>query len=464
LSVSILFSLFAGLSGVFATEVLSISVDKTVLVVGQSTPITITTTLTVSNLTVESSDNTVVTVDDPPTTALAVGKGTATITVSGTVKGTRYTDTVTIKVRTPTGIVSGENYYIMNSGTEKFLSLVSAYDGNNVSIIGRDRSSSVLSQWTASNIRVDGTGLTQLISVYSNTDRKMYVSGTNLVLYNASGSSTQFAIHRIESGTNQGRYAIRYDNKYVAMNSSGDVYLTTSSSDNIYWTFMAVGKGYADMYGSYITSPEDRQIDTTSKLQTFVDVMAELGYGADGWMNYSAEAAYDLMPDDDICIITGHANAGVIDFCNGTYEGDNISSIAVNVFVKFQYGGKNYEYIDDYTTNELAQIRCILYMGCNSGNDFIDIDGSAYNLVDATFEKGAHCVMGLTEFVVDNDVNTWLGHFLDEIHSGANIQSAIEEANRNTQSITIRISTTVTEELTAMPLKICGDQNQYLHY
>jgi hypothetical protein len=53
---------------------------------------------------------------------------------------------------------------------------------------------------------------------------------------------------------------------------------------------------------------------------------------------------YDLMPDDDICIITGHANAGVIDFCNGTYEGDNISSIAVNVFVKLQYGGKRLLY------------------------------------------------------------------------------------------------------------------------
>ncbi|MBQ7324842.1 MAG: hypothetical protein IJW98_03790 [Clostridia bacterium] len=58
LSVSILFSLFAfaGLGGVFATDTISITADKTVLVVGQTATLTVTLPDDAENISVDIND------------------------------------------------------------------------------------------------------------------------------------------------------------------------------------------------------------------------------------------------------------------------------------------------------------------------------------------------------------------------------------------------------------------------
>ncbi len=259
LSVSILFSLFAGLGGVVATEALSISADKTVLVVGQSTTLTITTTLTMSDLSVSSSNNSIVTVDESTNTAYAVGKGTAIITLSGTVKGTRYTDTVTIKVRTPTGLISGEEYYVMNHRDDRtapqdlLLSIPSGGDYDGAQLCGMERSGSNRAKWTV-EIAENGNGVTRLINVSSSSDRALYIDSTSdVVLYSSTSntSRSQIALHRVESGTYQGKYLMRYNGKFVSMNVSGDIYLASSLNQGAYWSFMAVDKGDVSLYSQY---------------------------------------------------------------------------------------------------------------------------------------------------------------------------------------------------------------------
>ena len=56
LSVSILFSLLAGLGGVFATDTISITADKTVLVVGQTATLTVTLPNGAENISVDIDD------------------------------------------------------------------------------------------------------------------------------------------------------------------------------------------------------------------------------------------------------------------------------------------------------------------------------------------------------------------------------------------------------------------------
>ncbi|MBQ7354299.1 MAG: hypothetical protein IJW62_02120 [Clostridia bacterium] len=476
LTLAVLLTLCAGALPVYGATI-SISAHRTVLVVGQETSITVNF-LTEDPLTyiLTSSDESVVAVnDDNHQVVYAVSKGTAVITAKALDPDTNRTisASVTIKVRTPTGLLDDNDYYIMNCGTGKLLSLANSNDANNVSLIGQDRNDDTIAQWTL-DIATDSqgyhTGVTQLISANSSANRRAYVSGTNLVLYNVSSARTKFAVHRIESGTNQGKYAIRYGTQYVAMNSSGTVYLTSSSSANIYWCFMDAHKGYADMYGFYVPDSHPDAVDSTVNLSLFASAFNALGYVADGWENETAAYAYELLPDDEICIINSHANTGIIYFFGD--NGIDNGAIAVHSIVASDHLATSDQFIQFLNIsgrppeNALASSRLIMYMGCLTGvdhtHDFVDYI-KTYNLVNATFDKGAHCVIGLTKSVNERGVNDWLTQFINAIRSGQTIKNAINTANNNTNTLKIKNDDGTETAVDTMPLKTVGDTDQYLN-
>ena len=88
-------------------------------------------------------------------------------------------------------------------------------------------------------------------------------------------------------------------------------------------------------------------------------------------------------------------------------------------------GGRiNQYYAFDLDENALCLSRCIIYLGDDTGTSM-----NGYNLVDITYEKGAHYVLGVQGTISAAAKNAWLGAFLDAINSGNTINSAVEMAN-----------------------------------
>lgn len=114
-------------------------------------------------------------------------------------------------------------------------------------------------------------------------------------------------------------------------------------------------------------------------------------------------------------------------------------------------------------TNELAGSRLIIYFGCSTGNDCYASNGSPHNLVDETFEKGAHCVIGLSKNVGQDSAFRWMEEFLFGVLGGESIRGAVAYANNRCQQYGGIFIEGQTENDSTMPLYIVGDKYQYLN-
>lgn len=407
-----------------------------------------------------------------------INKGTATVTATGTDPTTNETviASVTIKVFDSTGLINNVDYYLMNYHTGKLLALSSELDANSVSICGVDRVSSAPArcQWTVIT-NTDGT--TRLQSVYSSTGRSAYVSGSNLILYNSTGSRTKLNLYRVESGLYKGKYQILYDGKYLYMNNSGTVGFTTISTTTSYWTLMAVEKGCANIYSHdyyYTNNGVQKHYDTTDNNSEFFNAFQELGYSAYISVNETAEYAYNQLPDDHIFVFRGHGEAGRIAFKDS--GGNTTDRIFANTAIVFGTGYSicsRYENANDQAAdnrvfladNALANLRCAVLLGCKTGVDY-SYTAKTYNLVNAFFEKGAHFVVGTTESILTDDGDEWLSYFIAGIKAKLSVKGACDYANDQIGSVYVVYTMENGSEgerlVEVFPITTVGDGNQYL--
>ncbi|MGM9647569.1 MAG: RICIN domain-containing protein [Eubacteriales bacterium] len=471
LAVTVLLTFCTGVLPVYASDNASITITpyRTMLMVGQSAGLTVSATPSNMEVEIAIDDESVLSYDDAYKMITGLKEGTAVITATGTdpTDGETIITSVTIAVCNSTGLIGGTDYYIMNASTKKVLSLASASDANSINIDSRARGESSLSQWTVVK-NTDGT--IRLQSVYSSTGRSAYVSGSNLILYNSTGARTKLNIHRITSGRHQGLYQIRYNNQLLCMNSSGDVYFGNTLNAGSHWSFMPADKGVADI-ASHDYSYNDEQgelinFNTALNNEYFVDVFENFGYTAYSETNQLAYYAYLYMrTEDDVFVFSGHGGPGVISFC--TTNNISTGAIAVSSSVANRYEvGNDRHYINSCEDNELASLRCVLYLGCNTGKN-ISIYGYTYNLVDATYAKGAHYVLGTTKTLNTGHLNEWLEYFLDNINTGTSIQTAIELANLSLGNIQVSYikddDSKGTETVYGLPIYAVGDDNQFLN-
>ena len=454
------------------TPTVSISADRTLLIAGQETAITVTTNPAGLECSLSSSNPSIVT---PLSDHTVMAQMTGTAKIYAQIDGTDIKASVTINVRSSTGLINGKDYYIMNYQTGKYLSLASNTDANNVSIIGRDRGTQSISQWTA-HIGDTANGevnYTRLSNAYCSTNRYMYASSSGLVIRNSNDSQTYYSIYRIESGSFQGKYMIRYGDQYVAMNSAGTIYLTTTSSANIYWTFMAVEKGYADLFTfDYYYEPgppSGYNFNTTVNDANFITAFNQYGYGLGAFAssNVSVTDAFDCLKTGDIFIYVGHGASARLIFetdnriTTGVLRASNIITVSNSLTAPT---------IVHCAPNELALQRCVLYLGCSTGETYTRTSNNttlSANLLDITFEKGAHFVLGTTATVYDHQINHWLQLFLNSVtDEDANVESIDDMllyANNNFGSFTYVLNDGHTEYITGFPCAHRGDKNQYIY-
>lgn len=414
-------------------------------------------------MTWSSSSPSVATVDSVGVVS-AISTGITTITSIYSYNGAIYTDTITIEVfdkSNVVGIENGRNYYIMNYSGKRLMGLATASDLNLTNVNTGERTENTRYQWITEQ-QPDGTF--QLISTYSSAGRCLDVTGSNVDIYADSGASYQkFTIERVTSEPYEGLYLIKHGEKFVAQESDYDVRLTETKTASCYWSFMAVEKGYSEFFClEYPVEDSEAPFQTSSNYSYFRNVFNNAGYFSWSYIGKEPSVAYNCMTRrDEIFIYAGHGNNGMIAFIdpNGVLKG----SISVNTWVK---AGSDNQYISAVPDNGLNHARIVIYLGCNTGLPYVRNDWSEYNLVDDTFNKGAHFVLGVTAIICNNHMNNWLEYFLDELALGSNIDDSILEAKRRIGPISVDLNNNGTLEeneiYPAMPLYTVGDKLQYL--
>ena len=240
------------------------------------------------------------------------------------------------------------------------------------------------------------------------------------------------------------------------INSPG-ISIAWNSENTSIGSFMAVDKNDADMFSFSFW-------ETDVCKQLYENVMNSLGYDAEA-TNLVDKTASDarsyMLSSEDVFVFDGHGSEGMVAFTdsNGVFTG----ALAVNssVFSANSSIGADRVYIEDFAHNQLASLRVVLYLGCLTGVDKV-VNGEEYNLVDATFAKGAHFVLGTTKKVPPGPTVQFFSNFLDVAQTGENnvdecIDSAIAEVGNiyvedaNGNMVTCRF-----------PLYYVGDKLQYL--
>lgn len=359
-----------------------------------------------------SSSNTSVATISSSGVITAHGEGSTLISAScyDSQSGNTYTDSSTLYVYDSTGIKNNTSYYIMNYSSKRLLSLESASDLSFTNVFARVRGATALSQWTTEQ-QTDGRY--QLISDYSSTGKCLDVTDGNVDIFTSIGREYQkFTIDRVESGAYQGLYLIRCGDKYVAQDSDYNVYVTTTRSAYAYWSFMAVNNRYANYYS--ISNP-----NTNGRFDDYRERMMNLGYTSNNWHCTTAQNAYSYLSNtNDVFTFIGHglesSGQGMATLCFETSLGEHNGYITANSAI---VNGTSDRSIDNLPTNALALERCVLYLGCKTGQTYT-VAGKSYNLVQSTYKKGAHFVLGTNETISVGEAYAFLDVFLENCATG----------------------------------------------
>ena len=445
----------------------TVSAPQTVMIKGETMQMSYSATPSGGSITWSSSSTSVATVNSSGI-VIAVAAGNVTITGRYTYNGTVYTDSVSISVYDSTGILNNTKYYIMNYSSGRLLSLEDESDSALTNVYTRARSATDLSQWRTRKL---SDGYYNIQSVCSPTGKCLDVTSNNVDIYNDnSGTYLKFAIQRVESGNYQGLYLIRHKNSglYVTQDSNYNVYVTATPTDASYWSFMAVNKRCAELFYhdyTYTKNGYNYRFNTGDQEDEFKEVFGDFGYTTVTYENdEDIVATYGgLRTRDDIFVYMGHGGPAKIEFSQKSPTGGErrITAILADSMVYTLVPTANRKYVNDFYDNDLCLSRCVIYLGCETGKSY-----GSNNLVDATFKKGAHFVLGVTVVSDTDQITTFIKHFMVRIDAGYSILEAINYANQQMPNILVGVEKDGTEtyvEVDGLPIYYRGDARQYLN-
>ncbi len=432
-----------------------ISAPKDYILLGQSMQLECNSNTGVLPVAWSSSNANVISISsDGVITAHKEGVATISATYYDTSAKQSYSASMYIFVRDSLGIDNNTEYYIVNKISGRFISLSEASDTNYTPVVTKTRSASDLLKWKSEK---QSDGSYQLINVYSSTNKVLtFSTSVGLMLLTDLNSVKQkFDVYRLESGNYAGYYIIRMGNYYLTQKEDNSIELTETVSDKSYWSFMAVNKGRSDLYNfKFLDNDTNETFDTTKTVDDYRSRFMQMGYFTFDSTNEMAAQAYHTLRDyDDVFIFRGHAMEGSLSFYN--QNGSLTGSIAAGETMF--YVGADRHYIDELPYNSLASLRCALYLGCSTAVN-LQMERTV-NLLSATFDKGAHFVLGTTDTVFTNNSDDFLWGFMKAASEGKNIEACINEGR-------IRAGNQVwlpkTETRGEYPYTYVGDSSQYL--
>lgn len=433
-----------------------ISAPKDYILLGQSMQLECNSNTGVLPVIWSSSNVNVISISsDGVITAHKEGAATIIATYYDTSAKQNYSASIYIFVRDSLGIENNTNYYIINKSSGRCISLAEESDTNFTPIVTTPFFYSDLSEW---KLEKQNNGSYQLVSIYSSTNKVMTFSSTiGLALLVDSNSIKQnFDIYRLTSGNYAGYYIIRINGYYVTQADDNSIDLTENVSAKSYWSLMAAERGRADLYNFYFTDNDTNEtFDTTKTVDDYRIRFMQMGYFTfDSTNEMAAQAYHTLKNYDDVFIFRGHAMEGSLSFYNqnGTLTG----SIAAGETMF--YVGADRHYIDELPYNSLASLRCALYLGCSTAVS-LQMERTV-NLLSATFDKGAHFVLGTTDTVFTNNSDDFLWGFMKAASEGKNIEACINEGRIRAGN---QVWLPATETRGEYPYTYIGDSSQYLY-
>ncbi len=424
--------------------------------------------IAVNSLTWSSSNTNVATVNSNGLVT-GVSEGDVTITASyydEATNRTTYSQT-TIEVVDQTGIKANKDYFIFNKLSKRLLS-VKKNDGDTVPSIANFAAVGTLSDdeftssaWTQVakwQIIDEGQGLYSLRNVHArnnNIVRCLDVSTNALDIYQYDGGGyLKFNICRQNSGgslgfelegkddggdfsdnTNdvnyyRGLYLITYNNMYLTSNSNGDVSMTNNISEGSYWSITESEHGNMN---AFATECVDADFETVMNCTNIAGILGSIDikmrYQSNSYINESAITIGNKLKNSQIFIYRGHGQPGMLEIRNrsnevtghfmvGTLSGYSGTNVSIT-----ETGTQNQNMT--FEENSLASAKCVIYLGCCTG-----LDKNGYNLLEETYNRGAHFVLGTTCYIYNADAKYYFDEFANEIreHPNCTIQEALNVA------------------------------------
>ncbi|MBQ9701131.1 MAG: RICIN domain-containing protein, partial [Lachnospiraceae bacterium] len=395
----------------------TLSMSGNYVMVGQEK--TISVTKYPSNLSImwQSTDRTVATISGNVITGLKKGTTTVVATYRDASTGSYKTQKLTVAVVDDIGIENNTVYNIMNYSSSRYMAMEEASEQNTINVCTCDRSGSDLARW---KLELQSDGKYQLINQYDASNKVLDITGTNVDTYPDNDMYYEkFDIVRVDSGVYKGYYLIRYGEYYVVEDVSYNVILSKTVNEKSFWSLMSVEKNDATLCTFNIDKNVTNSINTSADNFIIKESICRLGYNGGALLNTDAGTAYEyLTGNTSLFFFNGHGAEGMI--CFNKKDGASNGEIAVNddvVNVADWPTGGDVCTIDKIPTNGLSGLRCVLYIGCLTGVDK-EINGKSYNLLQATYEKGAHFVLGTTMVVYTSHSTDFLLGFVEEICQG----------------------------------------------
>lgn len=445
---------------------LSISVESPFVSVGYNVAVSVVTYGFSGDLQWESSNTTCAIVNDSGViTTLAEGE--TTITASFNEDGLDLSSSVTITVTKFVGLDPGESYFITNFATMKTLYLADA--SGSYYLGAGDWGNSNLNAWLFS-VQNNGTAVLSY-----NSQAITAGTGRFIVAANTSFYKQKLTVARINSGEYAGYYTIRYGvHGYLSMHHTGMVQVSENLSASCYWSFVNSDFGSAVFEGfDYL------DYDTTGNFGKFQTVFSGYGYTVSTITNPTPTQTYNAIQTNDVFLYHGHGLHSALFH----YKEEDSEKVQTGVVAAHneRYTGETgvKKYINLLSENQLNSSRAVFYMACYAGkpNTKANADGTFGNLLEETFNKGAHFSMGPTQYVNSESNRIWIKQFLialgqlppepvednepEALTVKQNLEGAIAYANRNCDVLAHIKKTDPYTEYDDFPLNMIGDRIQY---
>jgi len=134
-----------------------------------------------------------------------------------------------------------------------------------------------------------------------------------------------------------------------------------------------------------------------------------MGYAPYTYTNQAASTAYNRLTSTDIWVHDGHGDIGAIGFTKGL---DTVSNTSLIRVANLQLPYNSQYVVNSLGTNTLANSRLIITMGCKVAKNINNNSTSGdNNIIDAFFERGAHCAIGFTSEVDNTEGTNFIWYF-----------------------------------------------------
>lgn len=337
-----------------------------------------------------------------------------------------------------TGLINGEVYYIKNVKSGLYLDVYYASGSNGTGVNQCNFNGNANQRWKLKY----SNGYYQIVPMHAQTKALNVYGGANtnytdIVIWNSSttDNAVLWKISRNSDGTYRILSKCSNNTKGLAVKgasvSDGAKIIQhtyeNSAERNDDWILERVSKGTANIFTNKITG----NIDSTVLNSKFVTSMNALGYQSNYYKDSSASVAYGKLKNNDVTFICCHGDtingipaAGMLfKDSSGNLQGHLNASKYISDLPN-QYG------IDQLDKNSLAKSKCVIYMGCSTAVTWTNAsNGNKYNLVNSTYDKGAHFVLGTTKIVYEPYCWNWVEDFLNRIDDGVSIEESIAYAN-----------------------------------